>query len=349
VFLYELAKRWVAAGHQITWYSSRHPSQERSERKQGFHFIRGGGFFSVFLTAPLYYLRHFTGRFDVILDSSNGVPFFTPLYSRTPTIALVHHVHSQVFFYELPRGLASLAYILERYAAPYIYRGTQFVTVSESSRQALIEIGVPGSKISLVYNGVDCERYRPGSKSESPLIVYLGRLRHYKSIDTAIRALPCLMRSFPDLRFDIAGSGPAKAELKELAHELGVADRVRFYGYVSEEEKISLLQQAHVVVNPSLKEGWGLTVLEANACGTPVVGADVPGLRDSICHRQTGYLVPHGDHVSLGRAISELLWDPKQRQQMGERALEWGRSFCWDASAAKSLRLLENAANGNSR
>jgi glycosyltransferase involved in cell wall biosynthesis len=154
------------------------------------------------------------------------------------------------------------------------------------------------------------------------------------------------MDSFPDISFSIAGSGPAEADLRSLAYELGVADRVQFLGYVSEEEKVSLLQQAHLVVNPSLKEGWGLTVLEANACGTPVVGADVPGLRDSICHRQTGYLFPYGDHTCMAKAINRLLGDPKQLQEMGERALEWGRRFNWDVSAAKCLNILEHAANG---
>lgn len=349
VFLYELAKRWIAADHQITWYSSRHSSQDRFEQKSGFRFIRAGGFFSVFLTAPLYYLAHLAGHFDVILDSANGIPFFTPLYSSTPRIALVHHVHNQVFFYELPRGLAHIANLLEQYAAPFIYRNTRFITVSESSRQALVDIGVPEAQISLIYNGVDCERYRPGRKSETPFMVYLGRLRYYKSVDTAIRALPLLTGSFPGLRFGIAGSGPAEADLRSLARELGVTDRVQFYGYVSEDEKVSLLQQAHVVVNPSLKEGWGLTVLEANACGTPVVGANVPGLRDSICHRQTGYLVPYGDHASMAEAITQLLGNTKKRQEMEERALEWGRRFSWDVSAAKCLRILEHVANGKIR
>ena len=193
---------------------------------------------------------------------------------------------------------------------------------------------------------MDCDRFQPGRKSDIPLIVYLGRLRRYKSVDIAIRALALLTDVFPALCLGIAGSGPAETDLRALAMELGVADRVQFYGRVTEDEKIALLQQAHLVVNPSLKEGWGLTVLEANACGTPVIGADVPGLRDSICHRQTGYLVPYGDPFCLAEAIQQLLSDPKQRLEMGMRALEWGRSFSWDQSAEKCLQILEAAANG---
>ena len=349
VYLHELAKRWIAAGHQVTWFSSRHPSQARFEQTAGFRFMRAGGFFSVFLAAPLYYLLYCSGRFDVILDSANGIPFFTPLYSQTPTIALVHHVHKQVFYYELPPGMAHIANWLEQYAAPMIYRDTRFITVSPSSRQAIIDIGVPEDQISLVFNGVDCDRFQPGRKSDTPLIVYLGRLRRYKSVDIAIRALAMLANVMPALRLGIAGSGPAATDLRALAMDLGVADRVQFYGRVSEDEKIALLQQAHLVLNPSLKEGWGLTVLEANACGTPVIGADVPGLRDSICHGQTGYLVPYGDPHCLAEAIHQFLCDSRQRREMGARALEWSRSFSWDRSAEKCLHILGAAANGKMR
>lgn len=347
VFLYQLAKRWVADGHQVTWYSSRHPKQEESGRESGLQYIRRGGFYSVYLYTPLYYLLHFSRRFDVIIDSANGIPFFSPMFSKTPKVSLVHHIHKQVFYCELPRWLAFIASVIEQEAAPVVYKNTRFITVSESSRHALLEIGVAEDDIDLVFNGVDCRVYRPGPKSDTPLLVYLGRLRYYKSVDTVIRALPQLVDSHPDIRFSIAGSGPAKADLQALAREIGVFDRVRFHGRVSEQEKISLLQQAHVVVNPSLKEGWGLTVLEANACGTPVVGADVPGLCDSICHDKTGLLVPHGDHASFARAIDRLLSDVNKRQIMGAQARAWGLKFDWDASAVKCMSILEQVVNGH--
>jgi glycosyltransferase involved in cell wall biosynthesis len=158
--------------------------------------------------------------------------------------------------------------------------------------------------------------------------------------------MPILLDTHPALNFRIAGSGPAKNELQALAQELGVAEKIQFLGYVSETKKIHLLQKAHVVVNPSLKEGWGLTVLEANACGTPVVGADVPGLRDSICHQETGLLVPYGDHLAFAEAINQLLIDPNQRQIMEAKARDWGKHFCWDESAAKCLQILEQVADG---
>lgn len=347
VFLYELAKRWAAGGHDVTWYSGRHPSQEKSGRNHGLRYMRRGGFFSVYLFAPIIYLMKILGHFDVIIDSANGIPFFSPLYSKTPKVALVHHIHEQVFYCELPRFLANIAAFIELTASPLIYKNTQFITVSDSSRRALVDIGVAEEKIELVFNGVDCDIYQPGRKSDTPLLVYLGRLRYYKSVDTAIRALPQLIHSHPDIKFCIAGSGPAKEDLQKLASEIGVLERVQFLGHVSEKDKVTLLQKAHVVVNPSLKEGWGLTVLEANACGTPVVGADVPGLRDSICHDKTGLLVPHGDHCSLAMAVDRLLGDPNQRQMMGAAARDWALKFDWDVSALKGMTILEQVVKGN--
>jgi glycosyltransferase involved in cell wall biosynthesis len=223
---------------------------------------------------------------------------------------------------------------------PLIYRHTPFVTVSESSRRALVDLGIAPDQIHIVHNAVDHARYRPGAESETPLLVYVGRLRSYKSIDIAIRALPEVLCSVPDLRFSIVGSGVAEASLRALVEELGVTEHVRFHGYISDKEKIRLLQKAHVVVNTSMKEGWGLTVLEANACGTPVVGTDVPGLRDSVQHGNTGLLVPYGKPSALAESVVDLLTNHSRREQMSQNALAWAARFDWDRTAQRALELL---------
>ena len=194
----------------------------------------------------------------------------------------------------------------------------------------------------MIYNGVDHARYRPGIKSETPLVVFVGRLRYYKSVNIAIHAMPELLRAVPDLCFSIAGAGEADASLRELAIRLGVADRVIFHGYLPQAETITLFQRAHVVVNTSLCEGWGLTVLEANACGTPVVAADVSGLCDSVLHDKTGMLVPYGDPHALAEGVSGLLLNHPRRNQLAQNAIAWAASFNWDESAQQMLELLKN-------
>jgi len=340
VFLHEVARRWVRLGHHVTWFCGRHASQPTSEQIEGIQIIRRGGIFSVYLHAACHYLSRLRHTFDAILDSANGVPFFTPMFSDTPSILMVHHIHREVFFRELPWHLAHLGNALERYLMPLIYRRTPVVTVSESSRRALIEIGVSPAQISLLYNAVDHADYHPGPKSDKPLMLYLGRLRHYKSVDVAIRALPEVLCGLPSLQFSIVGSGLAEDSLRSLARDLGVMDHIEFHGYVPEAEKIRLLQRANVVVNTSMKEGWGLSVLEANACGTPVIAANVPGLRDSVRHGRTGLLVPYGDPKALAESLRDLLTDHPKRAQMRQNAMDWAAQFDWDETARRGLKLL---------
>ena len=124
---------------------------------------------------------------------------------------------------------------------------------------------------------------------------------------------------------------------------MGIAASVRFTGFISEAEKIALLGQAAVVVNTSEKEGWGMTVIEGNACGTPNVSTNVPGLRDSVRDGETGLLTPYGDVNALGDAVVRLLTDSQLRARMVERGLDWARRFSWDNVAADTLRLIDEA------
>jgi len=349
VFLYEVARRWVRWGHSVTWFCGRHESQPADGQIEGIDVIRRGGIYSVYPAAALHYLSRLRGRFDVTLDSANGIPFFTPLYTATPKVALVHHIHGEVFFCELPWHLSGVGNALERVGMPLVYCRTPFIAVSESSRQALVDIGVRADQITVIHNGVDGSRYRPGAKSPLPLLVFVGRLRRYKSIDVAIRALPDLLRVVPDVRLSIVGSGPMAGALRDLAEELGVAEHVCFHGFVSETVKIGLLQQAHVAINTSMKEGWGLTVLEANACGTPVVAANVSGLRDSVQDGETGLLVPHGDAGALAREVRALLLDDGRREQMAGNAVAWAARFDWDQTARSCLDLLSHCLEERER
>jgi glycosyltransferase involved in cell wall biosynthesis len=189
---------------------------------------------------------------------------------------------------------------------------------------------------------VDLDCYRPGIKSETPLLVFVSRLRYYKRIDVAIRAMPKLLRAVPDLRFSIVGAGEAEASLRALAAQLGVTNQICFHGYLPQAEKIKLFQRAHVAINTSMREGWGLTVLEANACGTPVVAANVSGLCDSVQHDQTGLLVPYDNPQALAESVQILLLDHTKRNQLAQNAVAWASRFNWDRSARQMLELLKS-------
>jgi len=184
----------------------------------------------------------------------------------------------------------------------------------------------------------------PADAERDPnLLLYLGRVKKYKGLDVLIRSLHLLKDRFPEARLEIAGSGDDSGRLRSVAEGLGIGDRVKFLGRVSEEEKISLYRRASVALNSSLKEGWGLTSIEANGCGTPVIASDVPGLCDSVQDGVTGYLVPFGDHQAMADRIGRILGDPVLAGSLQVRSLEWARSHTWDKVADKTEAVLSRA------
>ncbi len=348
VYIHELAKRWVAWGHEVTLLCGGYPGCRAEERVDGLRVLRRGRRFTVYGRAGLEVVSRLSGECDVVLDVENGVPFFTPLYTRKPTVIVVHHVHQEVLFVEAGFPLNWIAYLFETWAMPLVYRRSRFVTGTPSTREGLIGLGIPPSRISVIPYGLDHARYFPSAeKAPSPTVVYLGRLRRYKRIDLLLQAMPQVLRSCPGARLWIVGAGDAREALEGLASDLGLSRQVTFRGFVDEQEKVRLLQQAWVVVYPSMKEGWGLSVLEANACGTPAVVFDVPGLRDAVVDERTGYVVPDGDVGAFAHRISLVLKDDALREHFGQQAIAWSRRFTWDDSARSVLHLLEEAQRGS--
>ena len=333
VYVHEIAKRLVATGNYVTLFCGNDGKSPRNEIVDGVNVIRRGGFYFVYLWAFIYYFTQFRGRYDIVIDGHNGIPFFTPMYVKEPIICVFYHLHQEVFRRSMIKPLAEFACFLERDLMPLAYRNVHFVTISPSSRNEMIEFGLIGKGIEIVYSGVDLESFKPAQKSLKPAILYLGRLKAYKSIGVLITAFKLIAEKVPEASLIIAGSGEEENHLKRLAYQLGVEHKITFTGKISEEEKIKLLQKAWVMVNPSFMEGWGITTIEANACGTPVIGADVPGLRDSIKNFETGYLVSHGDSNGFAEKIIEVLKDLNLRTKMSKKSVAWANNFSWSKAS----------------
>jgi glycosyltransferase involved in cell wall biosynthesis len=173
-------------------------------------------------------------------------------------------------------------------------------------------------------------------------LVYLGRLRHYKRLDTLIRLTRDLAPEFPQLHLDVVGAGEDHAYLEELARTEQIAERVTFHGFVEDAEKVRLLQAGWVFVMPSLNEGWGIGVLEANACGLPAVAFDVPGLNESIRDGETGFLGK--DYDDFRDKVWTLLKDHELRRRMAAEALNWAGQFDWALTAQKFMTVLESVS-----
>ncbi|MEA1925806.1 MAG: glycosyltransferase [Patescibacteria group bacterium] len=334
IYIHELATIWAKQGNQVTIFCGNDNKSFRSEIIDGVEIVRRGGFYLVYLWAFLYYFIRFRGKYDVIIDCQNGVPFFTPLYTKEPVYCLMHHVHQEVFFRYLSKPLAAFASWLEKDLMPWVYRDTHFITVSKSSQIEIEKIGLGKAGTHIVNPGVHLNSFVLGQKNESPMVLYLGRLKAYKSVDVLLRAFRHVIEDQPESKLIIAGSGDAEDYLKDLAVSLELTDQqVIFKGNVSEKEKIALLQKAWVLVNPSLMEGWGIVVIEANACGTPVIASDVPGLRDSVKQARSGRLVPYGDIDAFAKEISSMLQDQELREKMQEGARDWADKFGWEKSS----------------
>ncbi len=339
VFLHEITKRFVPE-HEVVWFCGKYEGCREEDEIDGIRIIRRGERFSVYLHAMFNYLfRLRRQNFDIVIDSINGVPFFTPLFVRKPKVAIIHHLMKKdVFFRELPLPAAFVAWLAER-MIPFLYRKVPVVTVSNSSRQEIAESGIPDEMLRIIHNAVEHEALGCGVKSARPVIAYVGRIKRYKQVDHLLQAFELVREAMPEAELVVAGRGGQN--LKKLVGSNPNSNSITLAGEISEEEKAEILKRAWVFVSPSMKEGWGITVIEANACGTPAIGYNVPGLRDSIRDGETGLLVPHGDIEQLAKAIIAVLTDSELRARLSRNALEWSSRFSWDNSAEEFLEILE--------
>lgn len=346
--LHEVFGRLAAAGNRVTLLVSGWPGAKPREIVDGMEVHRVGGRYTYNLTAPGYYRRVLRRRnFDLVVEDLNKVPLFTPFWVRQPLVLLVHHLFGETAFEEAPWPIAAATWLLER-PIGRVYRRVAVEAVSESTRNDLVSRGLPAESIVVIPNGVDLELYSPDPaepKFEEPTLLYLGRLKQYKRVDLILRALALLRDEGVHARLIIAGQGDAADDLRRLRSELGLEDRVEMPGFVGEELKRNYFRRAWIHLLTSPKEGWGITNLEAAACGTPTIASDSPGLRDSVVDGVTGYLVPHGDVRALADRIRELLEDTELRERLGEQAREFADGFSWDRAAERTAAHLRHVAN----
>jgi glycosyltransferase involved in cell wall biosynthesis len=337
----------LAAGHGIatTVLCAGFPGGAAEEVRGGVRFVRLGG------RRLEYYARlprraraeAAGGGYDLVVENLCKLVFASPLYVRgLPGVGLVHHLFGASAFRQVPPPVA-LAVLASEALLPLLYRRWPFVAVSPSTRESLVRRGIPAAQVRVIPNGLDHARYSPGGErgDTGGCVVFVGRIEHYKGVDLLLDAWPAVRAAHPTARLEIIGAGSA---LDRLRRQQGGAGGVTFHGFASEGDKIAWLRRAAVVVQPSRKEGWGLTVVEANACGAPVVATDVPGLRDSVRHNETGLLVPVGDARALAFAIGRVVGDRPLRERLSRGALAWAARFSWDDVAAEIASVLSAAA-----
>ncbi len=347
--LHEIFGRLAARGHHVSLLVSGFPGAAARDVVDGMEVHRVGGRHTYNVVSPGYYRRHLAAeRFDVVVEDLNKVPVFAPFWVRRPLVLLVHHLFGTTAFREASPPFAAATWLLER-PIPWFYRDLPAEAVSESTADDLVARGLRRERIRVIHNGVDVEFFAPDAAVErtpEPTFLYLGRLKRYKRIDLAVEAVARLAQEGTPARLVIAGKGDEEPRLRALVDRLGIAARVVFEGFVSEERKRELLRRSWATVLPSPKEGWGITNVEAAACATPAVASDAPGLRESVVHGRTGLLVPHGDVAALADALRSLAVSRGRVETLGRAARDFAAGFTWERAADRTEAHLAEAAAG---
>jgi glycosyltransferase involved in cell wall biosynthesis len=352
IHLFELFSRLAAAGHRVRLVCSGWTGAPASASVDGIEVHRSGDRNSFALVGRAAVRRALRAEApDILVEDVNKIPLYCGSLTDRPLCAIIPHLFGDAVFHEASLPLATAVWLAERPLARG-YRRAGFHAISESTRDDLVARGVPPGRIRVIHPGVDAVHFRPDPavpRTQPPSFLYVGRLKRYKGVDVAIRALALVRRSRPEIRLDIAGRGDHQPALEALARELGVEDGVTFHGFVTEEQKLRLLRSTWANVFPSPKEGWGITVMEAAACGTPSLASDSPGLRDSVRDGLSGHLVPHGDAAALAARMLELAHDPARVEVLGRAAREVAVGLTWDAAARATDDHLHHIIDSSAR
>lgn len=359
VYVERIAGELVARGHRATVLCAAHSGAPAEElTAEGVTMLRRGDRRMVYVRAALTYLagaagfgrlsRRALGRPDVIIDVGNGMPFLSKIYARKPVIALVHHVHREQWPVVMGPWAAKIGWWIESRLAVRVYRKCRYVTVSDATRRELATLGVDPERVTVVHNGTPALPDLPVTRSAEPSLVVLGRLVPHKRVEIAMQAVAQLRGEFPGLRLTVAGSGWWEEHLRATARELRIADRVHFAGFVSDREKQELLGQAWLALTPSLKEGWGLTIVEAASKGTPTVAfASAGGVAEALVDGRTGLLAQTEEHFI--QLVRELLTEPSRRHTMGAAARAHAASFTWQASGDRFAEVIAEPGSAHEK
>jgi glycosyltransferase involved in cell wall biosynthesis len=344
IHLHELFGRIASWGHKVELVASGWEGAKPRAVVDGIDVTRVGGRNSFALLGRGAVRRALRDTaYDVVVEDVNKLPLFLPSLTSLPFVAIVPHLFGTTAFAEASWPVAATVWAAEL-PIPWVYRRAAFHAISESTRDDLVRRGVPRERVVVIHPGVDSQAYRPDPatpRAPHPTFLYLGRLKRYKGVEYALRALAAARQVRSDVTLDICGQGDDRPRLERISRTLGLEQSVRFLGFVSENDKRTLLRRAWAVVFPSPKEGWGISNVEAAACGTPALASDSPGLRESVRHGVTGYLVTHGDARGLADRMLALANDPELVARLGAAARTFATGLSWDSAAHATLDHLQ--------
>lgn len=342
----EHAVAWVKAGHDVTWFSSSFNGSKKKEIIRNVNIVRRGNALTVYLLAPFFYF--FSGvKFDLVIDEIHGLPFFTPLYVKIPKIVLIHEVAGEIWDYMLPFPANIMGKFLEKFYFK-LYKNTKFWIPSKSTEEDLLKQGIKASNIYPIICAIDDPVVSvPLKKEKIPTFIFVSRVVKMKGVEEVIKAFFFILKEIKDGQLWIIGDGDEKYinTLKKTMHDYSISAKVKFFGRINNTKKIDLMGRAHLLLHASIKEGWGLVVVEAASQSTPSVVYNVSGLRDSVLNGKTGVVTSKNNPEEMAKQAVALLNDKKRYRFFQMEGLRWARSLSWKTAVRQSLALIENVSN----
>lgn len=343
VYIQQIFSRVAERGDKVFLFTSAYENSITSENIEGINVIRKGGKYTVYIHAFLFYLRN-RKNFELAVESINTIPFFLPFFVKKRRIAIIHHLAgAETYDLELNPFMSAIVKLIQA-SIPKIYKNTQIITVSESTMLELSNKGIKKDRLSVVHCGVDLpQKFRPNdyTKFLEPTVIYFGRVKKLKRVEQILYAFAKVQNEVPKANLIVAGRGDANYynELRKIVSKYGLKN-VKLLGSLKEEEKEFYLAKSWVYAIASVKEGWGISVIEANTYGLPVVAYDVPGIRDSVKAGYSGLMINDGNLIELSLAIKKLLTNDELREKLSENAREWASRFDWQLSASNFLKSM---------
>lgn len=339
-YVERMAEGLGKAGYRVEIQCAAYPGANAGEWRDGVRYRRRGNKFGVYLHA-LRAIRK--AHADLVVDVQNGMPFFARLVAGCPVLVLVHHVHREQWISALGETAGRIGWWIESRLAPWLFRHCRYVTVSEITKNELAGLGIEGSRITVVPNGLDKPPRTGAGRETEPTLVAVSRLVPHKRIEHAIDVVAALGRRWPTLRLEVVGQGPWEEVLRKHARDRGVEDRVRLHGWLDENEKHKILERSWLHLCPSVKEGWGIVIMEAAAHGVPSVAYRAAGgVAESIVEGKTGLLADDFDDFTA--QVEGLLADRSRRNEMGLAGVTWSGLFDWEHSVNRFESLVRDVA-----
>lgn len=343
VHAHSIAAIWAQSGLGVTMRTSAAKGLPSNAFREGYSVSRKAGRFSVFARSPISEIAGRLGPADALVEIWNGMPFLSPLWWKGPRSIWLHHVHGPMWGMTLGKSLAQVGDTIESRIAPRIYKDQPIVTLSESSRREIVEeLGIAESKVTVIEPGVDPYFSPGGTKSPTPLAVAVGRLVPVKDFHRLVRITAAAHQSAPDLKLVIVGEGYERDSITALIRELGAESYIELVGRVSDQELRDLYRRSWLAVSASVREGWGMTLTEAAACGTPSVATDIAGHYDAVSRDRSGLLRTTDE--DLAAAIVAVCNDSDLRSRLSRGALERAGELTWEHGAVANFEVLANDA-----